>query len=95
VAAVPVQAADRVDDVGAPEAPGCLAQRGRISARGHAGTARSAADVDAELGEGALVDQQGEPLARGQLVLGVLALDPFGAAAQLRLLAPLVQVLDE
>ncbi len=51
--------------------------------------------VDAELGERALVDQQRQPLARGELVLLVLAGDLLLAAAELRLLAPLVQLLDE
>ena len=48
-----------------------------------------------ELGERAFVDQQVEPLARGELVLRVLAGDPLLAAAELGLGAALVQVLDE
>ena len=51
--------------------------------------------VDAQLDEGALVDQQLEPLARGELVLLVLALDLLLAAALPGLLAPLVQIVDE
>src|SRR6266536_6128208 len=53
------------------------------------------APVDAELGEGALVDQQREPLASGELVVGVLAVDPLLAAAEPRPLATLVQVLHK
>ena len=51
--------------------------------------------VDAELDEGAVVDQEREPLARGQLVLLVLARDLLLAAAELRLRAALLEVLDE
>ena len=51
--------------------------------------------MDPELGERALVDQQREPLARGELVLLVLAGDLLLASAQPRLLAPLVKLLDE
>ena len=51
--------------------------------------------VDAQLRERAVVDQQVEPLARGELLLRVLARDPLLAPAELRLRAPLVQVVDE
>ena len=51
--------------------------------------------VDAELGEGALVDQQREPLARCQLVLLVLAGDLLLAAAEPGRPAPLLEILDE
>ena len=51
--------------------------------------------VDAELRERALVDQQRQPLARGELALLVLARDLLLAAAELRVLATLVQLLHE
>ena len=51
--------------------------------------------MDAELRERALVDQERQPLARGELVLLVLARDPLLAAAQPGLLAALVQILDQ
>jgi hypothetical protein len=51
--------------------------------------------VDAHLGPGALVDQQRQPFARGQLLALVLLLDLLGAAALLDLAAALVQLLDE
>ena len=51
--------------------------------------------VDAQLGERALVDQQRQALARGELVRGVLALDLLLAAALAGALAALVEVLDE
>ncbi len=51
--------------------------------------------VDAELGERAVVDQQREPLARGQLVALVLLGDLLLAAAQPRLLAALVEVVHQ
>src|SRR5260221_3556679 len=50
------------------------------------------AAVDAELDEAALVDQQVDPLARGQLAALVLLGDLLLAAPQLRLLAALVQL---
>jgi hypothetical protein len=53
------------------------------------------AGVDAQLGERAVVDQQREPLARGQLVGRVLLGDLLLAAAQPRRRAPLVQLLDQ
>src|ERR687893_2480999 len=51
--------------------------------------------VDSELDEGPLVDQQGEPLARGQLLALVLLSDLLLAAAELDLLAALAQVVDQ
>jgi len=51
--------------------------------------------VDAHLNEGALVDQQGDPLAGGQLAALVLLGDLLLAAAQPRLLTPLVQLLGQ
>jgi len=51
------------------------------------------AAVDAELDEGTLVDQQLDPLAGGQLAAPVLLGDLLLAAAQPRLVAPLVQLL--
>ena len=51
--------------------------------------------VDAELDEGALVDQQVDPLARGQLAALVLLGDLLLAAAELRLRAALVQLLGQ
>ena len=51
--------------------------------------------MDAQLGERPVVDEQVEPLARGELLLRVLARDPLLAAAELGLGAALVQVLDE
>ncbi len=53
------------------------------------------AAVDAHLDEGALVDQQVDPLAGGQLAALVLLGDLLLAAAELRLLAPLVQLLGQ
>ncbi len=53
------------------------------------------AAVDPHLDEGALVDEQVEPLARGQLAALVLFGDLLLAAAKLRLLAALVQLLGE
>ena len=53
------------------------------------------AAVDAELDEGALVDQQVDPLAGGQLAALVLLGDLLLAAAELRLLAALVQLLGQ
>ena len=70
------------------------AVRGRLLALHRAlGEVRPA--VDAQLDEGALVDQQGEPLAGGQLVALVLLGDLLLAAAELGLLAALVQVVDQ
>ena len=51
--------------------------------------------VDAQLGEGAVVDQKGEPLARRQLVLLVLTPDLLLAAAEPGRPPPLLEVLDE
>ena len=51
--------------------------------------------VDAELRERALVDQQRQPLARGELALLVLARDLLLAPAELRVLATLVQLLHQ
>ncbi len=51
--------------------------------------------MDAQLGERALVDEQRQALARGELVLGVLALDLLLAAAEPRVLAPLVEIVDQ
>jgi hypothetical protein len=51
--------------------------------------------VDSELDEGARVDQQRQPLARGELVLLVLAGDFLFAAAELDVLTALVEVVDE
>ena len=51
--------------------------------------------MDAQLGERALVDQQRDPLARGQLAGGVLARDPLLPAAEPRQRAPLGEVLGE
>ena len=53
------------------------------------------AAVDAHLDEGALVDQQVDPLAGGQLAALVLLGDLLLAAAELRLLAALVQLLGQ
>ena len=53
------------------------------------------AAVDAHLDEGALVDQQVDPLAGGELAALVLLGDLLLAAAELRLLAPLVQLLGQ
>ena len=52
------------------------------------------AGVDAHLDEGARVDEQVDPLARGQLAGGVLLGDLLLAPAELRLLAALVEVVD-
>src|SRR6188472_103969 len=57
---------------------------------GEVGTA-----VDAHLDKCALIDQQGDPLAGGQLAALVLLGDLLLAAAQLRLRAPLVQLLGQ
>ena len=57
----------------------------------------SAAAVDderVELDEGPRIEQQLEPLARGQLPFGVLLLDTFLTAAESRLRAQRVQSLD-
>ena len=51
--------------------------------------------VEAQLGERPVVDQQRDALARGQLVLRVLAGDPLLAAAQARGRAAALEVLDE
>ena len=51
--------------------------------------------VDAQLGEGALVDEQRQPLAGGELVLLVLALDLLLAAPRAGTLAALVQVVHQ
>ena len=53
------------------------------------------APVDAHLDEGALVDQEVDPLARGELAARVLLFDLLGAASELRLIAPLVEIADE
>jgi hypothetical protein len=53
------------------------------------------AGVDPELGERPLVDEQVDALARGELVLVVLAGDPLLAAAEAGLRAALVEVLDQ
>jgi hypothetical protein len=44
--------------------------------------------------EAVLIGQDREPLSRGQPPLGVLCLDAFLAAAQPRLLAPLLELFD-
>jgi hypothetical protein len=44
-------------------------------------------DIHVELLEGALVEQEIEPLARGELAAGMLRLDAGGAAAGPRLVA--------
>ena len=51
--------------------------------------------MDPELDERALVDQQREPLARGQLLGGVLGGDLLLTAAELDLLAPGLEILDQ
>jgi len=51
--------------------------------------------VDPHLDEGALVDQQVDPLPRGQLAALVLLGDLLLAAAELRLGAALVQLLGQ
>ena len=51
--------------------------------------------MDAQFDERAVVDQQRDPLARGQLLGGVLRGDLLGPAAQLDLLAPGGQVRGE
>ncbi len=51
--------------------------------------------MDAELDEGALVDQQRDPLPRGELFALVLLGDLLLAAPEPDLRAPGVQVLDE
>ncbi len=51
--------------------------------------------VDAQLHERALIDEQGESLARGELVSGVLGGDLRLAPAEHDLLAPRPQVLGE
>src|SRR2546430_16222141 len=53
------------------------------------------AAVDAELGERALVDQQRQALARGELFLRVLARDLLLPAAELDLRAPRFEVLHQ
>jgi len=52
-------------------------------------------DEHVELLERALVEQQVDPLARGQLALGVLAGDPLLAAAQPGARAPLLELLED
>jgi hypothetical protein len=51
--------------------------------------------VDAELDERALVDQQRQPLARGQLLAGVLGGDLLRSPAELDLLSPRPKVIGE
>src|ERR1700693_1202630 len=51
--------------------------------------------MDPEFDERPFVDQQRQPLPRGQLVLGVLRLDLFSTAAQLDLLAPAAETLGQ
>jgi hypothetical protein len=53
------------------------------------------ATVDPELDERAVVDQERDPLTRGQLLARVLGLDLVRAASQLDLLAPRPQILGE
>ena len=53
------------------------------------------AAVDPQLDERALVDQQGQPLAGGELVASVLGGDLLLAPAELDLLAPRVEILRE
>ena len=53
------------------------------------------ARVDAELGERARVDEEVDPLARGELAGRVLALDALRAATQARGGAALAQVVGE
>jgi len=45
-------------------------------------------DIHVIFFEAARIEQHVDALARGQLALGMLCLDPLGAAAQMRLLAP-------
>ncbi len=67
---------------------------GRVDAvHGALGEVRFA--VDAELDEGALVDQQRDALARGQLLARVLRGDLLLASAEADLRAALVQILDQ
>src|SRR3979411_1954368 len=53
------------------------------------------AAMDAELGERALVDEQRQALARGELFLGVLARDLLLPAAELDLRPARLEVLDQ
>ena len=52
-------------------------------------------DEHVELLEGALVEQQLDALARGQLAARVLGVDALLAAAQPRLRPPLLQLLED
>src|SRR3712207_4999141 len=65
------------------------------SAAGHRLLGEVRLGVDAELGERPGVDEQRDALARGELVLLVLAGDPLGPAALLGLLAPRVEILHQ
>jgi hypothetical protein len=51
--------------------------------------------MDPELGERAIVGEQGDPLARGELVGGMLSGDVGLAAAEQRRCPALVQIVDE
>ncbi len=51
--------------------------------------------MDAQLAEGPVVDQQRQSLAGGQLLARVLLVDLLLATAELRALAPLLEILDE
>ena len=61
----------------------------------HRPLGRVGSAMDAQFDERAVVDQQRDPLARGQLLGGVLRGDLLGPAAQLDLLAPLSQILGQ
>ena len=60
----------------------------------HAEIGAAMGDEHVELLKGALVEQQLDPLARGQLALGVLRVDPLLAAAQPGLGAALFEFLE-
>ena len=62
---------------------------------GHAEVVAAVLDEHVELLERALVEQQVDPLAGGQLALGVLGRDPPLAAAGPRLRAPLFELFED
>ena len=63
--------------------------------RRHAEVGAAVGDEHVELLEAALVEQHLEPLARGELALGVLRGDPLLAAAQPGLGAPRLELVED
>ena len=69
---------------GAPAGDHAVAGHARLL---HAEIDAAVLDIHVELLEGALIEQEIEPLARGELAAGMLRLDAGGAAADPRLVA--------